>query len=355
MSCNCTSTSSNSEGCDPLPAVDRAARSIARGTDGCPVELTGTGVVNQTPQTGVYISDGSSTYPLVLGAIQEGGDVNGLLGVRVTEINGIRSVVYQLTGSGADEGKILRFNGTSWELTAARESACFEEDSIPSTCCPTAGLAVWGDSGDTLCLQRFDLCNEDGRRNVTNPTFLVCEDGRLSPLQLCDLPVLEEGASYSSIVCTEDGPRVLQSQGISARQFIPFDVLGGGNPVVLPDSTRYNETDGTNVAGTIDFATATGIAVPAGATHVQLSWSIVGENNQNNSLFYRLYCPGSVSNQNQRLYMNVGDTSSDDDSSGCSCCAPLNAGTTSWLIVKSGATNDWQTSVFCRVEGYWVG
>lgn len=357
---NCGCETSDTQGCAPLPVVERGTRVIAVGTDGCPVAVSGAGVLIQST-TGMYVADGSTTKPIELGTVATSPSLNGILG---TFTSGNSQFVKALSGSEGDAGKVVKWDGMQFVLKSLLESLCYPSEVVATTCCPELGIAVWSSSGSSLCLQRWDPCTDITNKAVSNPKFVACENGGMVAFTLCDLPPLVAGTSYQAIVCTEDGPRVLAPSGtnVNSLQFVPFDTLGSGNPLVLPDSNSYDESNGANITASIDFATATGVAIPSGATHVQISFNVTLDNNRDGrDLYARLYVPGTVSAANQRMYLigaqgGTGTFASNVFGSiNVSMTAPLNNGTLSWLLAKSGTTDRWVSTVMARVEGYWVG
>jgi hypothetical protein len=351
MSCKCND---NDEGCAPLPVVSKGSRTLVRGADGCPAELSGSGVITQSTGGGVTAATGTADSPVCFGDIQSGVTLDALLGVKISDITGVTNCVFKLKGTGEDAGKVLKWSGTAFELRSLLETLCYPADVVQGTCCPTS-LAVWGQSGDSLCLQQWDPCSSDGRRNVTNPSFVVCEGGRISPLQLCDLPTLTEGTSYQQVVCTEDGPRVLGSGGVSSRQFVPIDVVPGAG-AVLQDTITYDQSNGTAVTNTVDLVLATGVAIPTGATHVQVGAILTLDNESNaGSADINYYSPPVELPANLRATLWAGDNDSDEGSVTAYYTIPITSGGFSWLMKKTGASNSWISSVFLRIEGYWVG
>lgn len=358
---NCGCETSDTQGCAPLPVVERGTRVIAVGTDGCPVAVSGAGVLVQSP-AGVYMADGSTTKPIELGAVATSPALNGILG---TFTSGNSQFVKALSGSQGDVGKVVKWDGMQFVLKSLLESLCYPTEVVATTCCPELGLAVWSSLGTSTCLQRWDPCTDVTNKAVSNPKFVACEDGGMVAFTLCDLPPLVAGTSYQAIVCTEDGPRVLAPSGtnVNSLQYVPFDTLGSGNPIIYPETNTYTQANGTNVNDTINFATATGIAIPSGATHVDISFNIVMSfPRDGRTLYGHLYVPGSVAPANLRAYLQAsggGDagvgTSALSGTVNVSMTAPLNNGTLSWLLVKSGNSDRWISSVMVRIEGYWVG
>lgn len=337
-----------------MPAVDRGVRAIARGADGCPVELTGEGILAQGPG-GAYIADGSATKPLCLPALIPSNTPNALLGLT----NSAGSLCYRsFVGAGSvDTNKVVKWDGTAFVLKPLLESLCYPASIVQNTCCPTQGLAVWGQSGSSLCLQQWSPCEDQTQKSVSNPKFVGCEDGGMVAFSLCDLPDLTAGTEYQTVVCTADGPRVLgaSSGDIATRQFIPFDVLGSGTPLVLANGT-YNESNGASISIPIDLAGDSGVAIPDGATHVWIIVNVVGDNDDDGgTLSFTTYSPATVTDANKRGFLSAGNDSNDFDSSSYSFTVPISAGGVSVLIAKSGSSGNWDLSVFIRVEGYWVG
>lgn len=310
---------------------------------------------------GAYIADGSKQSPACFGAIQQNTAPNGLAGFTTYGagvLGGESNCLNMLTGGEGDAGKVVKFDGLHFVLRSLLETLCYPTDLVESTCCPGAGLAVWGVSGTSLCLKQWNPCNEDGRKNAVNPNFLVCEGGNTFPLQLCDLPVMEVGTSYQQVVCTAEGPRILGGTGVSSRQFIPTDVVSGANPV-LQSFTAYDQTVGTVVTGNVDLATITGAPIPAGATHVQIGVILTMDSfDDDETARSNFYVPPVESEANLRAISASGSDNGGAPGYGSGSgyfTAPIVAGGFSWLLKKTEAATIWSQTVFLRLEGYWVG
>jgi hypothetical protein len=334
-----------------MPAVDRGVRAIARGADGCPVELTGSGIVTQGPG-GVYVADGSVNKSICLPNLAASNTPNALLGLTASQ----GSLCYrQLTGDGmADAGKVLKWDGVAFVLKSLLESLCYPASVVQNTCCPGEGIAVWGQTGSSLCLQQWNPCEDQTQKAVSNPKFVGCENGTMVAFNLCDLPIMVAGTEYQQVVCTADGPRVLgTSGGVSARQFIPFDVLGSGTPIVL-DSAPYNDSGGSSISIPVNLAADTGVAIPSGATHVMVLINIVLDNDDSDAVSVTLYSPASVSAANWRGYMVHADAGS-DMTLNVTYNVPISADAIGVLLQMGGTSSDWDMEVTIRIEGYWVG
>lgn len=357
MSCDCNKV--DSEGCAPMPAVDRGVRAIVRGADGCPAELTGTGVLAQGPG-GAYIADGSANKSACLPNIMASSSPPALMGLTVPE-----GCYRQFTGNGsADAGKVVKWDGSAFVLRSLLESLCYPSSVVQTTCCPSHGLAVWNQTGSSICLQQWNPCDDITSKPVSNPKFVACEGGTMVTFTFCEVPELVAGTEYRTLVCTDDGPRVLGAStgDVATRQFIPFDLLGSGSPLIYPDSNSYSQSGGSTFQDTIDLAAKTGVAIPVGATHVQLIFNLTLLNNQDSrTLLARLYVPGSVSAANQRAYVvgargGTGTFASNVFGTvNCSITVPILNGGVSWLVDTDGTSNLWNALLMCRCEGYWVG
>lgn len=336
-----------------MPAVERGVRIIARGADGCPVELTGSGIIAQGPG-GAYVADGSANKSICLPNLAISNIPNALLGLT----NSGESKCYRsFSGTGEDAGKVVKWDGTAFVLRSLLESLCYPASVVQSTCCPGEGIAVWSQSGSSLCLQQWDPCTDETQKSISNPKFIGCENGTMVAFNLCDIPELTAGTEYQTVVCTPDGPRVLGSSSgdIKTRQFIPFDLLGSGTPMVKND-LGFDASSGANILIPVNLAVDSGVAIPSGATHVWITVNVLADNDDDGgTLSITTYSPGAVALINKRGFLAAGNDSNDFDSSSYSFTVPISAGQISVLLNKSGSSNSHDIGVSIRIEGYWVG